>query len=791
MVLFGKSQAGTLTPGQPTDLNLQLDFEPTFPVSNPESLVLETAHGYLAKSLSLLSEFRPDIIHCHDRQSFFTYRTLPNVIFSLHYPFADYWGLSNLSDSRFVDFKLERHAVCSAPVTIVYSELVRQRVLGSLSRNVAIQKLELGVESTAPNLRRDSSRIVVSIFGDIDREDDLSGEIPKAVRLLPESWLEQNHVEIRLYTQNNKATEPFFLGQPMSVRSIDDDLSEVLAETHILVSLKKFEPAPYLVLEAIAAGCFVLVLSGSGVDEYCKWGKNALAMLPTAESIVACLTAVVKNSASLLDSREISKATNDLWTTAKFAKDHLDLYLKVLGGPLDFELFEICSQDYLFSAATLDFVSISKATKALLEENPSADFAGYLPRTELTQEQFKASVSFIQSLKDKKILAPRKPLPPQVFAYSEFTLKLLPTRNCNLACKYCFSSTKSQAHDMSVEMAKESIDFFIENIATTPNAKINIDLTGAGEILLRLDFVREVNDYVRSVKRARGLNIFTSLCSNGHLLTEEVSTYLKKSEILYGVSLDGGKFENEESRLGIDYPLVLRNLKAIKNKQFFGIASTFSGTNYDIRAIFESIFNLGVAEAISIKPVRLPMDDPSAISMKNVTMIKESFSEFMLWMLDNARAERYDVVDCLFVGEDYFAKFLKFVLRKKKVIYRCSVGLNTVSIDHEGKVLMCPVVLDEESFIIGSISQGLDSEKVKWIRDTYADTIPFCKDCWARYYCGGECFGHGHIVHGDFVHPVEAMCELNKHLIKLACHFWRQLVEFSPHVAARLEKIYK
>ena len=50
--------------------------------------------------------------------------------------------------------------------------------------------------------------------------------------------------------------------------------------------------------------------------------------------------------------------------------------------------------------------------------------------------------------------------------------------------------------------------------------------------------------------------------------------------------------------------------------------------------------------------------------------------------------------------------------------------------------------------------------------------ISFCKNCWARYTCAGECFSVGYMNHGIFEKPSSTMCELKKYLIQLSIYFW-------------------
>lgn len=189
------------------------------------------------------------------------------------------------------------------------------------------------------------------------------------------------------------------------------------------------------------------------------------------------------------------------------------------------------------------------------------------------------------------------------FVPNTYILKLIPTLRCNLNCSYCFANEKSPNFDMSFETAKSAIDFFLNHFQLLRNGTYVVDLSGAGEPLLRLDYILEVNKYVKEIESRKKIHIFCQLATNGMLLTPETSKIIQESGIIFGVSLDGDK-NISENRKGFDYELVEKNINAIKFKDFFGLAATYDGNNNDIVSIFKTL-NQFKPSVIGIKPVRL------------------------------------------------------------------------------------------------------------------------------------------------------------------------------------------
>ena len=68
--------------------------------------------------------------------------------------------------------------------------------------------------------------------------------------------------------------------------------------------------------------------------------------------------------------------------------------------------------------------------------------------------------------------------------------------------------------------------------------------------------------------------------------------------------------------------------------------------------------------------------------------------------------------------------------------------------------------------------------------------IPECKDCWARYICGGECFAVSYIQNKSLNKPVSVMCRLKKHLAKLSIYFWLCMKYEYPDVYVKMQKKY-
>lgn len=128
-----------------------------------------------------------------------------------------------------------------------------------------------------------------------------------------------------------------------------------------------------------------------------------------------------------------------------------------------------------------------------------------------------------------------------------FTLTLLPTNACNCRCPYCFEKDfnysegfmSEQVQDKIIEMLDKSLD---------NNGKLELTWFG-GEPLLGINVIKNFYKKINELVRQKNLQIFSSLITNGTLLTKSVSIELIHLGIeKIQVTLDGPKSLHDKKR---------------------------------------------------------------------------------------------------------------------------------------------------------------------------------------------------------------------------------------------------
>lgn len=114
----------------------------------------------------------------------------------------------------------------------------------------------------------------------------------------------------------------------------------------------------------------------------------------------------------------------------------------------------------------------------------------------------------------------------------KYTLCL--TRQCNLACSYCYIA-KKDGH-MDLETACKIIDFAYTN--TPPGEKIQIGFFG-GEPLLAFDLIKKITAMATAHPLFDSQRVELDIVSNGTIFNDEIASFIIEHDISFGISCDG------------------------------------------------------------------------------------------------------------------------------------------------------------------------------------------------------------------------------------------------------------
>ena len=122
---------------------------------------------------------------------------------------------------------------------------------------------------------------------------------------------------------------------------------------------------------------------------------------------------------------------------------------------------------------------------------------------------------------------------------------------CNLDCDYCFYLSKAALPGGSGEgrMSEELLERFIQQyIAGVTGPEVVFSWQGGEPTLLGLDFYRRVVALQKKYARP-DQSIENDLQTNGTLITDEWSAFLKENRFLVGLSIDGPRAIHDRHRV--------------------------------------------------------------------------------------------------------------------------------------------------------------------------------------------------------------------------------------------------
>ena len=305
-----------------------------FPVATPEGNILRASYGVFTAAVPILGEFRPHVIQCNDRQAYFPFRGLPNTVFAMHLAFPHLVGLGGIDDRMFQEHKIDRHALGCSPVTVVFSQFMRQRIWNDIAPGASPVVLPLGGgETIEPAAKPHGDRPrVVSFFGRFVQTQKGILDYLKAVEKLVSRTSWAGSIEFRAYGRG-KIPERFRLESVQWKGFVQGaDRMAAYRESDVVVMPSKYEPFGLVGLEAMGAGCLLVATTGLGMDEFIAPGENAIGIESSADSIAAKLEWIWENWRECAGLIEKGREEAARWTWERSAREHRKIYEAVRSG---------------------------------------------------------------------------------------------------------------------------------------------------------------------------------------------------------------------------------------------------------------------------------------------------------------------------------------------------------------------------------------------------------------------------------------------------------------------------
>lgn len=364
---------------------------------------------------------------------------------------------------------------------------------------------------------------------------------------------------------------------------------------------------------------------------------------------------------------------------------------------------------------------------------------------------------------------------------SEIAYLSIPTiHSCNMRCRYCFAEAgqkyKGEQRNIAPELLNDIIDFFVLKYSKV--TKYRIDFVSGGEPLLNFDIVKYTNDKVKKIEKQE---VMIWLATNGLLLSDTNVKYMDDNNIQFGVSIDGTKETHDINRIDVNgegtFDRIISNIKAIKNnKQYtrntrdIWILTTITTQTKSLVDIIKTYEVLGL-KRIQVRIVRTEKESHLGLDRSSVDHFVNLYKDLIWYFKDEISKSHLESIKMIMNRNDMLGKIIISLLLREPCITRCMAGRDKISVTAEGDIYPCESFIGEDQFCLGNIYEKQDVDNIfKQINVYFQEK---CRDCWAKYICGGGCYYRNYIDTGHVDSPDESYC----------C-FYRKLVEMTIDLVA-------
>ncbi len=319
-------------------------------------------------------------------------------------------------------------------------------------------------------------------------------------------------------------------------------------------------------------------------------------------------------------------------------------------------------------------------------------------------------------------------------------LILIPTRQCNFRCPYCYE--EHEAKVMSEEVYSNILSFIKKYLEYRSIKKIRISWFG-GEPLLEH---KKIIDFMKTLKSLVEDNccIEGSMTTNGYLLNEVLFNDLVSCNVKsYQITVDGLKEFHNKTRYLLGghgtWDKIMKNLlKAKKTPHDFRILIR---TNYTEESLSKYL------EWLNILKESFGDDKRFAFYCETVKNLGGNNTEYAY---NNKKPNPIGYVLSDMKNLNLNSSGYEYLTNNFGYICYAS-RQNSFVIDYDGALKKCTILLDNDKNIVGNISNQMDNidfKKMAWwtsynhkeaCRSCYIYPICYGKKCPASYFSEDSC----------------------------------------------------
>lgn len=358
------------------------------------------------------------------------------------------------------------------------------------------------------------------------------------------------------------------------------------------------------------------------------------------------------------------------------------------------------------------------------------------------------------------------------------------TKDCQLACKYCYLVGKNTEERMPWEIAKASVDYVLSRELEFPEESVIWDFIG-GEPFLEIDLIDRICDYIKTEMYKREHHWFDSyrfsFSTNGiNYASEKVQRFIRKNRehLSIGITIDGTERKHDLNRVWKgdgstrgSYKDVVKNIP-LWLEQFPDAATKVTISSFDIPYICESVLHL---YSLGIHEVNINCVFENVWKEGDDKLFEEQLVKLADNIIDKGLYEDYA---CSFY-EEHMGKPLDCKTQNGNW---CGAGM-MLAVDAIGNFYPCTrfaqySLRDKKAWIIGNVHDGIDKNKLRpfLTLDRCSQSTQVCIDCEVAQgcaWCQGENYDAADMP--TIYQRSTAICKMHKARVRANNYYWNKL----------------
>lgn len=358
------------------------------------------------------------------------------------------------------------------------------------------------------------------------------------------------------------------------------------------------------------------------------------------------------------------------------------------------------------------------------------------------------------------------------------------TKDCQLACKYCYLVGKNDKERMSWDVAKAAVDYILDHEADFTEDSVIWDFIG-GEPFLEIDLIDRICDYIKVEQYRRNHHWFNSyrfsFSTNGiNYDCDKVQKFIGKNRnhLSIGITIDGTKEKHDLNRIWKgsgpekgSYEDVVRNIP-LWLKQFPSGGTKVTISSADIPYIKDSVLHL---YSLGIHEVNINCVFENVWRDGDDVLFEDQLVQLADAIIDG---EYYKDYTCSFFTET-IGKPMSCDVDNQNW---CGAG-KMLSVDAAGNFYPCTrfaqySLRSKKAWIIGNIHDGIDKNKLRpfLALDRCSQSRRECLECDVASgcaWCQGENYDAADTP--TIYQRATAICQMHKARVRANNYYWNRL----------------